>query len=331
MQPPKKILVRAPNWIGDHVMALPFYWDLKKTYPDAELTLLSLENVRGLGFEQVFDEHWLIPRSERHGLVSNLRWSRKIAAGDFDLAISLPASVSSALLFALAGVPHRVGFSDGHSDLLYTASLKWQGREGKKHKSELYRELIPFLVAHETSSEPIFEVGEPTGERTNLIVIAPGASIGLREWPYFKELLTKLRKAYWAFRIVVVGTEGESKWHGFLKQMNDPRIEDWVGKTNLPQLIEVCRKARLVVANDSGVAHLAATVAKAPTVVIFGPGDPSYIQPKGPAVKVVQSEGLPCNPCESAECDRDYGYQQCLRTIGPEQVMGEVETLLPLN
>ena len=67
----------------------------------------------------------------------------------------------------------------------------------------------------------------------------------------------------------------------FLKNVSDPGVEDWIERTTLPELVSLCRRASLVIANDSGVAHLAATLAGASTLVLFGPGDPDYIRPLG--------------------------------------------------
>jgi heptosyltransferase-2 len=37
----KRILVRAPNWIGDAVMCLPALESLKALYPGADITVLA--------------------------------------------------------------------------------------------------------------------------------------------------------------------------------------------------------------------------------------------------------------------------------------------------
>jgi ADP-heptose:LPS heptosyltransferase len=250
-----------------------------------------------------------------------------LACENFDLGITLPASVSSAFLLFAAGIPRRIGFAQGGAEIFLTSSRPWKGREAGCHKSHLYLELLEWMSARTVEARPT-RMAPPVAEPR--IVIAPGASIVLREWPYFLELIRALRACYPSYRIQVVGGPAEEKWHEQLVGLGDPAIEDLVGKTSLPELRALCAKAQLVVANDSGVAHVAATLARAPTMVLFGPGDPEYIRPQGPRVFALRVEGLPCSPCEKAVCREPYGYQECLRSLKPEVVLREAARVLSL-
>ena len=40
MSAPRKILIRAPNWVGDVVMATANLADIRRAFPDAEITIL---------------------------------------------------------------------------------------------------------------------------------------------------------------------------------------------------------------------------------------------------------------------------------------------------
>ena len=63
----------------------------------------------------------------------------------YDLAISLSASVSSSLLLFFARIPNRIGFAESGSQIFWTDSLKWKGRNSGMHKSALYLELLNYL------------------------------------------------------------------------------------------------------------------------------------------------------------------------------------------
>jgi heptosyltransferase II len=322
---PKKILVRAPNFIGDQVMARPFYRGLRALYPGATLTLLCTPAVAGLAYPEIFNRQLVLTDQERRHFPSLIRYSRRLKKESFDLAISLPATFRAALLLALSGIPHRVGFSDGISSLFLTDSLPWKGVIARLPKSALYLELLEFLSAHSVSipAENFSSV-----QRDSYIVVAPGASIELREWPYFDELLIQLSARFPQRRFLVVGSAREVRWKKRIETLRLPGVEDWVGKTSLLELVDVCRRASVVIANDSGVAHLAATLGQSPTVVLFGPGDPKYVSPEGPSVSICRIETLPCSPCEKSYCRAPYGYQRCLRDLPTAQVMRTVETLL---
>lgn len=326
-----RIVVRAPNWIGDHVMAFPFYEGLRKLYPKAHIALLNRGNLSGLGCPEWFDEYLLFEAENGSSFSRLFGTRRKLMRGRFDVAISLPSSASSAILFALSGIRNRVGFAEPAAELFYTAFLRWRGRESNKHKGELYQELLELVSGHPNAGSRARQETAAVSKkgREGLIVVAPGASTPLREWPYFVELLQMLRQRFWAFRVFVAGAESEGRWHAVLRRLADPKIEDGIGKTSLDELVEICRRARLVIANDSGVAHVASKLGGAPTLVVFGPGDPDYVRPEG-SVEVAQVDGLPCCPCESARCLETYGYQECLRSLAPEIVFEKAVAMLSI-
>lgn len=159
--------------------------------------------------------------------------------------------------------------------------------------------------------------------REKIIVIAPEASISLREWPYFKELILELRKKYSSYKIKIVGNKNAKLWD--LKEVG---VENLVGKTTLNQVKEICQKAALVIGNDSGLVHIAATLADAPTLVIFGPGNPNYIKPLGSCVEEIRLSNLLCSPCESRVCKKVYGYKVCLNQLAVQEVINKGDSFL---
>lgn len=308
---PNRIIVRAPNWIGDQVMAMEFYQSLRAHYPKAHITWLLKESLQSLSTYGLADEVLLLPQT-----------AKALALKKFDLAISLPATLRATVLFFSARIPNRVGFSQDGNELFLTAHKKWEGRKTKKHKADLYLELFEFISSHKPTKRL-----RPTSsqERQKKIVIAPGASIRLREWPYYEALTDKILEAYPEYSLSFVGASESEAWHEILK--NKKRVTDLIGKTSLEELRKECESAALVIANDSGTAHIAATLAEAKTLVLFGPGDPNYIAPRG-EVYPVRLEGLPCSPCEKPYCQAPYGYQACLRNLKVETVFSKVAKAL---
>ncbi len=318
----QRILVRSPNWVGDHVMAVPFYQGLRDYYPQAHLALLHADSLSSLPLPPLFDAVYPFARrskKERQGLTSHLGRER------FDLAISLPASYSSSVLFWKMRIPHRVGFFRGGSDLFLTAGLKWKPRGTSKHRSEIYLELLRFLSA--TGFSPSLPVSPKIRERKKTILIAPGSAMGLRVWPYFSELVDGLVREFPDHRLVVVGTTQEKDW--WRSAHSKPtRVEDRVGETSLAEVLSLAQEASLVVANDSGIAHVAASLGGSPTLVLFGPGDPRHVRPLGEKVRVERVTDLPCSPCESSTCSAPYGYQRCLKDLGWESVLKTAREML---
>ncbi|MEO6463382.1 MAG: glycosyltransferase family 9 protein, partial [Candidatus Eisenbacteria bacterium] len=87
------------------------------------------------------------------------------------------------------------------------------------------------------------------------------------------------------------------------------------GRTDLVALAGLLAGADAVLANDSGVAHLAAALER-PTAIVFGSTDPRWTAPRGAAVRVL-ADPPSCAPCFRATCAIAERYR-CLRAIAPE-------------
>jgi heptosyltransferase II len=323
---PSRVVVRGPNFVGDSVLALPFYQSLRRHFTDSSITLIATPASAELSRSfDCFDVIWSLPdRSSAEVWVM----AQKVKASDFSLSISLPSSVSAAMLFFLARVPTRVGWAETLAVPFYTDALHWKGRASGAHKSDLYLELLELLAVRGTLPKIPAKPTAPPVAESDYLVFAPTASIELREWPHSIECISLLRKKYPQLRIKVLGTGGQERWAALLASLSDDKVENCIGKTTLSEAVEICRNARGVVSMDSGMAHLSATLAQAPTVVVFGPGDPAYIAPRGPSVYPVRRQGLLCSPCEKAVCQAPYGYQVCLKELATDPVVEAVEKIL---
>jgi heptosyltransferase-2 len=315
MSDPRNILVRAPNWIGDQVMAFPFYRALRTLYPQARISLLAVPAVAGVPDPIAFAEKIAItPALRRHPW----KLGRNLREKKFDLAISLAASASSALTLFAARIPRRLGYGEALARVFLTEPRVWRGRTTGEHKAQLYLDLVaPGLT-------PQWDPLDLPRERR--IVVAPAASIALREWPYFAELLRGLHACYPQHTIVLVGSPADRRFAATLGQL--PGVEDRIGTTSLAELTDLLARASLVVANDSGIAHLAATLAGARTLVLFGPGDPQYVRQLGDRAIALRAADVACSPCESARCAAPYGYQKCLRSLGADAVLQAAAAIL---
>lgn len=104
--PPRRILVRGVNWLGDAVMTTPALLRLREKYREAHLTLLTPAKLCDLWQQHpAVDE--VIGFGAGEGLLSV---GQKLRAGKFDLALVLPNSPRSAMEVWLANVPQRIGY-----------------------------------------------------------------------------------------------------------------------------------------------------------------------------------------------------------------------------
>src|SRR4051794_40495628 len=114
MKSPQKILVRSPNWIGDQILAFPFFYYLRKAFPQAKISVACVPWVQSIQFRNLIDDIVVLPKALEPTFLS--RWDAlEIGAryirqeGPWDLGITLPNSLSSAWLLRRAGVTARRG------------------------------------------------------------------------------------------------------------------------------------------------------------------------------------------------------------------------------
>ena len=100
---PERVVIRAPNWLGDAVLSLPAVRDVRRNFPSARLEVLARQ--------------WVAPLYGAVREVDAVRESRGVRAdaeglrGAFDAAVLLPNSFASALSTWRAGIPDRWGYA----------------------------------------------------------------------------------------------------------------------------------------------------------------------------------------------------------------------------
>ena len=139
--PPRRILVRGVNWLGDAVMTTPALLRLREKFPAAHIALLVPAKLADLwkfhpAVNEVIpfsanDGIWSISRKLRYGSeLEILRGTEeKFHAGPvkfpprYDLALVLPNSPRAALEVFLAGIPQRIGYSRPWRNFFLTRTI----------------------------------------------------------------------------------------------------------------------------------------------------------------------------------------------------------------
>lgn len=127
---------------------------------------------------------------------------------------------------------------------------------------------------------------------TSTVLLAPGCKTGemaAKRWPAFPALASRFED------VAVVGTRDDLRTFDGREMQFPPHVRMLTGSLALRQTAERLAGAGVVVANDSGLGHMAAALG-VPTILLFGPTPDRTLGPLPPNVTVVRA-GLPCEPC----------------------------------
>lgn len=327
---PRRLLVRAPNWIGDAVMATPTLTALRAGLPGARIAVLARPVVAEVLAEHpavdemVLDDH----RGAHKGLAGRWRLASAVRARGFDAALLLPNSFDAALVAALARVPTRVGYRTDARGPLLTVSLPSPARP-LPHMTAYY---LALLSAWRLTGEAgavslavtpaerdkarlrLSEWGVPSGDR--VVAVNPGAAYGsAKRWPAerFAELGERLVRD--GVFVVVLGAAGERALGDAIVARLGRRAVNAAGSTTIREAMAVLTWCRRLVTNDSGPMHVAAALG-VPVTAIFGPTDPRATRPIGEQVSLVQ-HAVECAPCRYRDCPIDH---PCMTAVSVEEV-----------
>jgi heptosyltransferase-2 len=338
---PERILVHAPSWIGDLVMATAAFAALRETFAQSHITLLLKPGRdRVVAGGDYFD---VTVRDRSAGSLRRvLSTAAELRRRRFDLAVLFADSLRARLLASLAGIPRRVGYRRNLGGWLLTDAVGYPGARGAKVPEPMpvrFERLVravgappqgslrPRLVvtADEVERARLRRHRLGIGEREPLIGLNPGASFGASKiWPpaSFARLADLLAERFGVRSLILTGPGEEAIARAILAAARSRPI--WTGDDVIPldELKAVVRGLRLLVTTDTGPRHYAVAF-RVPAVVLMGPTDRRYTEIHLDETIVIQKK-LPCSPCHLKTCPIDH---RCMRWITPEEVLAAAETL----
>jgi heptosyltransferase II len=330
----KRLVVRAPNWLGDAVMALPAMGAIRAAFPSAHMAIAVNPAIAPL-----FDEETNARQDNILVLPHARREARTLAAGQYDAAVLLPNSFRAAWAARRASIPERYGYAaEGRGWLLTKAVRRPRGRV---HQSDYYLELVRGLGIPASNELPRVAVRRGTQARADALLadrgidpgsraigFAPGAAYGhAKRWPPRRvaELIVRLSRESGA-ACILFGAETDRDAGREIESALPPdvRAVNLIARTDLRLLAGIIARCSAFVSNDSGAMHLAAAVGR-PVIAIIGPTDERVTAPLGgtggQAAHDVLTHPVFCRPCMLRDCPIDH---RCMKRITVDQVFAAV-------
>jgi heptosyltransferase I len=327
----QRFLVVRMSALGDIIHTLPAVCALRDSFPKAQIDWLVDQKWSGIlegnpGIDNVI----AIDRSSWRNVMSGVRRLRRT---NYTTAVDFQSLYRSAILGWLSGAPQRVGFDANYSResgaaLFYTRVVSPR----RAHKVEHNLELAEAMGARTSEIRfPLPAVAEATQVVERILaakgvgeyfVLSPGGGWGSKCWPpeRYGELHRALRQKYGWRGVISFGPGERSLAETVRRSAGSP--EPLVEMFDIKQLIALLRRAKFLVAGDTGPLHLASALGT-PVVGLYGPTDPGRNGPYSSRDIVVRK----ARP-EDTTYRRGKSPSRAMLAITVEDVLNAVERRL---
>ena len=342
--PIERLVIRAPNWLGDAVLALPAMASVRAQFADAEITVAAPAGIAALFREDTIARpDRVLDLTDNHSEVT-----AALKSGGFDACLLLPNSFRAAWQARRAGIPQRWGYGTSNRRWLLTRTSRKPARGEARHQADYYGALVrgldipcdpaanatlplvrPTSASAARAEAVLRQHGWPDGDP--FLAMLPGAAYGqAKQWPPDRMAETAARLARdRGLRCVLLGASHDTSaaraiesWLRAHAPEQAGRVIDLVGRTSLGALAGVLDRAAATISNDSGGMHLAAALGR-PVIAIFGPTDEQATAPLGNHTVLV--EPVFCRPCQLRDCPIDH---RCMKRISVQRVFDAVAARL---
>jgi heptosyltransferase-2 len=323
-----RLIIRAPNPLGDAIMSLPAMAAVRAALGDRPLIVAAAPAVAPL-FEEITaaSPDQLITLDKR-------REAAQLREAAADAVLLFTNSFRTAWESRRAGIPRRLGYRAHGRSLLLTDAIR-KPRQ-RVHQSEYYLHLVRELGFGGSSDHggPSIQITTATRDRVDaflktlgvdrsapLVGFAPGAAYGhAKRWPPDRVAQVIARLSARGVTCVMVGAGGDRDAGREIESTipAGSRVVNLIGRTDLRLLAGLLASCHAFVSNDSGAMHLAAAVG-VPVAAIFGPTDERVTAPLGDHDVIIHQ--VFCRPCMLRDCPIDH---RCMRRVSVDTVFDAV-------
>lgn len=329
-----KILVVAPSWIGDTILAQPLFTLLKRNDPTARIEVLAASWSAPL-LARMAEVDAVIANPFGHGefnFWARRALGRRLASANYSAAYVLPNSWKSALAPYFAGIPRRIGYQ-GESRYLLLNERHRLDALSHPQLVQRYAALAGPLPASLPPPRLNSTMEQQQAVRRALklpldaspVIFCPGAEFGpAKRWPAqhfaaLARLIATPQQPVW-----LVGSDKDKAVGDEIAAAAQGAALNLCGRSSLEQALDLIAAARCVISNDSGLMHVAAGLER-PLVALYGSSSPAYTPPLSSHARII-SRNLPCSPCFQRVCP--LVHFDCMNDITPQQVANMIDATL---
>jgi ADP-heptose:LPS heptosyltransferase len=340
---PRRIAVFRALQLGDLLCAVPALRAVRNGFPDAEITLVGLPWANDFvhRFARLIDRFVEFPGfpglPEREPDLAALpRFLADAQAARYDLAIQMHGrgDLTNSIVGAF-GAREIAGFCPPAGTCPDPLRfLPWPESGTEIHRCIALTDFLGLPRAGDRLEFPIDDDETMRGaallarhllKRDQFVCVHPGARLHTRRWPseHFAAVAQDVVRR--GFRVVLTGSGEEALITRRIARTLPPgSFVDLGGQTELGVFAAVLRHARLLLANDTGVSHVAAAL-RVPSVVVCCGADPQRFAPLDHALHEVLHQAVACRPCAHVHCPIGH---PCAHKLTPDRVIARVAARL---
>ena len=328
-----RIGVFCPNWVGDAVMSIPFFNQLREIHKNAVIFAISKSWVSPIYTNHPdISEIITFEKKDLFGLRSTKNSGLSLKSLDLDIFYLLSDSFRSAYIARKSEASIIIGYSgQGRTQMLTKVISR---PKNKTHRTNYYLNLLideELPIKSQNYSGIIISQNEKQWAQTELsklnikdpIAFFPFSVAKSRNIPELKtlEFLKKTKN-----NIIIFGGKRDRKIsEKIISKLQSSHIHSLAGQYDLRKSIALISECDGAIASDSGLGHISANIG-IPTVSIFGAGDPDITRPIGIKTSYL-NENVYCSPCLKNSCENKKEPLLCLNTISADKVWSTLSRL----
>lgn len=340
----QKILIIAPSWIGDLVMAEALLEVLHQ--PELEIDILASPHLMPLlqRFPHVSDVIALPFKHGEFNLKQRYLLAKRLRQKNYTQAIVLPNSWKSALIPFLAKIPLRTGW---RGEMRYFLLNDLRALDKRKFPLMVERFIALGKPANATyklaklSEKSPFPLPLPKltvtsaqvmatlakfdlynqyqyNKQQKILALCIGAEYGpAKRWPtqYFAQVAQNQISQGW--QVWLFGSNKDSILAREIQDLTQNSCIDFTGKTTLDEAVDLLSLSSLAISNDSGLMHVVSAL-NLPLLAIYGSSTPEFTPPLTAKARILRLN-LPCSPCFQRTCP--LGHFECMLNLKPDKVI----------
>lgn len=283
--------------IGDVCHAVAAVQAIQRHYPDAHISWIvgKVEAMLLQGLPGVE----LVVFDKKLGIKAYADLARKLQGRQFDVLLHMQVALRANLASLVINAKRKIGFDWGRAKELHALFMRERiAAQPQPHVLDGFaafaRHLgVPFLTHPHDKPQwqmPLSQADLDFASAqfaplqaqgfTKFLVICPAASKAERNWLPVRYAAVADYASNLGFQVLLCGgpTPLEKQLRDEILQSAQCNIVDLVGKTSLKQLLAVLQTASVVIAPDTGPAHMAVTVGT-PVIGLYGHSNPERTGP----------------------------------------------------